>query len=265
MTSPWTRVTKEHPCPICGKPDWCCVGAQYVNCMRQTNDHPAKNGGFLFPLGDTTKLRPLPAKPERPVVIDAGRIMDSLAGGTWPEMVEQFAASLGVTVRSLDLLGVAWSPGHRAWAVPMRDWRGNTIGIRLRLMDGTKRAVKGSHNGLFYAEGEARTIYFSEGESDTAAGLSIGLCCVGRPGCLGYEPECDRLLRRKGAQRAVILADNDDPGQRGAEKLQAALSVPSVVIFPPAKDLRASIQAGLTADVIESMISSMVWTQPQSK
>jgi hypothetical protein len=63
----------------------------------------------------------------------------------------------------------------------------------------------------------------------------------------------------------VILADNDDPGQRGAEKLQAALSIPSVVIFPPGKDLRASIQAGLTADVIESMISSMVWTQPQSK
>lgn len=261
----WFRVNKHHPCSVCGRCDWdtYCPELGLACCMRVVSDRPARNGGYLFPLGDTTMLRPLPAKPDRPVVIDAAAIMTALTGGTWPEMVEQFAASLGVTVRSLDLLGVAWSPGHKAWAVPMRDWQGKTIGIRLRLLDGSKRAVKGSHNGLFYAEGSATTVFVAEGESDAAAGLSIGLECIGRAGCMGGEVTVDRLLRRKGARRAVIVADADDPGQRGAEKLQSALSVPSVIYYPPSKDLRASVQAGLTADMIESATSSMVWTQPK--
>lgn len=266
MSAHWLRVTKANPCPICKKPDFCVIGSHYVQCMRIESDKPCRSslGGWLHAIGDTTKLRPLPEKPERPAVIDAAAIMAALSGGTWPEMVAQFAASLGVTVRALDLLGVAWSPGHRAWGFPMKDWHGKTIGIRLRLLDGSKRAVKGSHNGLFYAEGSAKTVFIAEGESDAAAGLSIGLECIGRAGCMGGEDSVDRLLKRKGARRAVICADADDPGQRGAEKLQAALSVPSVIYYPCAADLREGVKCGLTKEMIESAVSNMVWTKPST-
>jgi len=36
----WQRVTREHPCPICGKPDWCTVASdgRAACCMRVRSD-----------------------------------------------------------------------------------------------------------------------------------------------------------------------------------------------------------------------------------
>jgi DNA primase len=170
----------------------------------------------------------------------------------------------------LDALGCAWAVGYNAWAFPMKDWLGNTIGIRLRDHTGHKWAVKGSRAGLFYGEdrtdGTHRTdrIYVCEGPTDTAAGLSIGLSVVGRPSCLGCEVETDRLVRRKKAMEAVIVSDNDGPGYRGALKLSLMLSVPCVVWVPPAKDLRDFAALGGTKELIESLTRSLLWIQPKN-
>lgn len=263
MSDNWTHVKRSAPCPICKKPDWCCVGTNFINCMRVESDKRCTNGGWLHFIGDPVKQRPLPPRTEKPVTIDASAIMRGFDADTWPDMLEQLAESIGVTMVSLDAIGAAWASGHNAWAFPMKNWQGQTIGIRLRDHTGHKWAVKGSRAGLFYAEGGDRTVYICEGPTDTAAALSLSLCAIGRPSCLGCEQETDRLVKRKKASRVVLISDNDTPGYKGAEKLQAILSVPSVIFVPPAKDLRSFVQLGGTAQLIDSLTASLIWNQPK--
>lgn len=260
MSASWIRVTRADPCPICHKPDWCCVGTQFVNCMRIESSKRCINGGFLHSLGDQTKLRPLPPKADKAPTIDAAAIMRTFPSA--PCFIERLATGLGVNMTALLALGCAWAAPHNAYAFPMKAATGETIGIRLRDMNGAKWAVKGSRAGLFYAEGESRTVLVLEGPTDTAAAMTIGLSAIGRPSCIGGEALVVQLLRRKKAARAVIVSDNDSPGYQGAERLQSTLPVPSVILVPPAKDLRASVKAGLTAQLIESLTSSLIWTQP---
>lgn len=265
--SDWIRVTRANPCPVCKKPDFCVVGLRFVQCMRIESDKPCKSqlGGWLHSLGDSTQLRPLPPRRHEPVVtIDAEAIMTALARETMPEMIERLAGSLGVSVRSLELIGAAWSPGHRAWGFPMKDWTGKTVGVRLRCgITGKKWAIKGSRAGLFYAEGEADEILVTEGPTDLAAAMTIGLSAVARASCMGSEEETDKLIRRKRARRVIIASDNDDVGYRGAEKLQEALSVPSVIFVPMAKDLRQAVSLGLTVEMLKSLTKSLCWHQPK--
>ena len=184
---------------------------------------------------------------------------------TRSEAVQELATRLGVTAASLYALGVGWASGHKAWAFPMRDWQGSVIGIRLRDDTGHKWAVTGSRSGLFYTEGEAKTCHICEGPTDSAAGLTIGLDVIGRPSCLGSESEVNRLLARKKARQAVIIADNDGPGYRGAVKLSESLNVPNVLWVPPCKDLREFVGLGGTKEMIDSLTKSLIWTQPKQE
>lgn len=59
----WCRVSRHHPCPICGKIDWCTysAGGNTVGCMRVQSPRRLKNGGWLHYLsGNTvTQLPPI--------------------------------------------------------------------------------------------------------------------------------------------------------------------------------------------------------------
>ena len=46
----WVRVSRRHPCPICGKPDWCTVSADglAICCMRTPGERLLRNGGWLY-------------------------------------------------------------------------------------------------------------------------------------------------------------------------------------------------------------------------
>lgn len=46
------RVTRSHPCPVCGKPDWCGYTDTIAICMRVPSDRPSKNGGWVHRLTD---------------------------------------------------------------------------------------------------------------------------------------------------------------------------------------------------------------------
>jgi hypothetical protein len=50
----WVRVSKKNPCSVCQKPDWCCIGDRYINCMRVQSDKPCVNGGWLHAINDET-------------------------------------------------------------------------------------------------------------------------------------------------------------------------------------------------------------------
>jgi phage/plasmid primase-like uncharacterized protein len=176
-------------------------------------------------------------------------------------MRERHAAQLGVSVESLTALGVVWSGQHQGWLWPMRNDAGTMTGLRVRTEDGDKWAVKGSTAGIFLPSltPQAR-VYAVEGGTDCAALLTLGLYAVGRHACLGQEEMLARFLVRIGARECVVVADADEPGQRGAEKLLAALSVPACIITPPAKDVRAAVRNGMTAAMVAGLVRSTRFT-----
>jgi phage/plasmid primase-like uncharacterized protein len=193
----------------------------------------------------------------------------------WPRLVKQYqsqlteaalaklANTLGLSTTSLRLLNVGWSAKHRAWTFPMRDARLQITGIRLRREDGSKLCVKGSKEGLFipttFANIASSDLLICEGATDVAALLDCGFrAVIGRPSCLGGVKLIVELCRARRVSEVVIFADNDLPGQRGAEKLARELSlyVPRLrVVTPPTKDVRDWKRNGANRDDIERAIA----------
>lgn len=150
-------------------------------------------------------------------------------------------------------LRIARTDGQR-WAIAERNAQGEVIGTAYRLPGGGKDFGKGGKRGLilswplgaYAGSSERDPVYIAEGASDTAALLGLGLDAVGVP----MAGQCGAMLAEMLAGRhAVIVADADDAGRRGAEKLATALakSCASVrIIEPPsgAKDARAAVIAG---------------------
>ena len=56
-----------------------------------------------------------------------------------------------------------------------------------------------------------------------------------------------------------------NPGLEGAEKMSAALTVPSVTIALPCKDSREFLQAGGTVEALDYLIGEQPWRQPHSQ
>lgn len=66
--SPFLRVARKAPCPICGKPDWCSLVAETPDtiCMRVWSEHPTKNGGYLhIGHGSAHAVTPIPRSQSR--------------------------------------------------------------------------------------------------------------------------------------------------------------------------------------------------------
>lgn len=262
----WRDVKKAKvKCAICGKPDWCSFaecsdGSILWTCMRIQNDRPAKSGYGWLHRADGTAYRMPPVRVIRPAEprLTPRQCLDlwrACKAATMAAQRERHAKQLGVSVKALESLGAVYSFTHGGWLWPMRNEYGTMTGLRVRTEAGDKWAVTGSTAGLFLTAGKAPVrVYLVEGPTDCAAMLTVGLYAIGRHACLGQEEMTARYLRRVGATECVIVADADEPGQRGAEKLLAALPVPACVITPPAKDIRQAINNGMTAPMIEGLV-----------
>src|SRR5262249_37965686 len=90
--------------------------------------------------------------------------------------------------------------------------------MRLRNETGRKWAVKGSRQGLFMATESVpgNTLLIVEGPTDAAAALDLGYDVIGRPACVGCEDMIAALVRKRIHVNTFIVADADEPGQRGA-------------------------------------------------
>ena len=261
----WVRVTSRTPCFVCGKVDWCGTTADgsAACCMRVESSKRLRNGGWLHRLRDDAILM-APYRTRRVAVElpDCGRDFGELAAvfatRIRREQLESLANALGVSERSLRRLGVGFDAC--AFTFPMRDGGGIVVGIRRRFQDGTKRAICGSRNGMFVPSELSGTesLLICEGESDTAALLTLGFNCVGRPSCTGGV----RMLCELAPGRdVVVVADGDMPGQRGARSLASVLRMycPSVrIIEPPGniKDARAWLRAGGTREDVRAAIDA---------
>ena len=258
----FTRVTKNQPCPICKRGDWCRVFADgWVECMRVQSDKPATSGGWMHRhrqgLGQL-RLTPRMHQPATPT-INATKLMRDWLAATSATALEEFAASLGVSAPSLVAVGAAWAAAHSAWAFPMCDGHGNVVGIRLRNERG-KFAVRGSKQGIFLANVPAQTTLFvCEGPTDTAAAIELGLFAVGRPNCCCGGAEIKVYARRHECSRVVVISDNDKPGLDGARKVGSELKLPFAIYVPPAKDVREFVRLGGTRIMIENTLKGTLW------
>lgn len=226
--SEWIRVTKVEPCLICKKPDYCGVSAdgRVACCMRVESEKRARNGGWIHVL----KENPVPYVPVK--LPQKKRLSDSELHDMWMPKVDKLwdwgrrplkglAAQLGVAPWALDALLVGYGPlqGTMCYSFPEWNHKRQIIGINRRPVNGGKQmCVQGGRRGLTYANDFADytgPIHIVEGGSDTAAGLTLGLCVVGRPSCTGGKTLLVRLLGPLAGRRIVVLAERDRKKSEG--------------------------------------------------
>ncbi|HEX4589723.1 MAG TPA: toprim domain-containing protein [Gemmataceae bacterium] len=152
-----------------------------------------------------------------------------------------------------------------AYAFPMSDAKGRVVGIRLRRPDGIKLAVRGGREGLFLPTVPSKVekrLLICEGPTDAAALLDLGYSyVVGRPSCTGGVKLLVQLAQKRRWPEAVIVADADEPGRRGADSLASLLVcyVPEVrVIVPPGdvKDVRDFLKGSGKRTDVEAAIDA---------
>ena len=275
-SSPWQRVNKAHPCPICEKADWCLSAGPTGNataaiCARIESDKRCGDAGWLHRLrhddGWPLRRRIVGTKKPMPTLIDFFQFSRDCQLAVEADRLTELARSMGLSIASLRQLRVGWSECHRAWTFPMMDAKSNVLGIRLRGLNGRKWSVKGGREGLFLPNElvDHDRLLITEGPTDCAALLDLGFSAVGRPNCRGGSRLLVELVQRRQPSEVVIVADGDQPGQLGASDLATRLIAyaPAVrVITPPpgVKDARQWKQQGVTHDDVLARIGE---TEPQ--
>ncbi len=263
------RVSRSAPCPICGKPDWCLAGVDGSSaiCARVESPTRAGEAGWLHRLveGDRRAGR-LRVRTIRTSKSSSGldgatlRVLAAKYAANLPERgLHRLATDLGLCRDSLLRLRIGWT--GRAWSFPMTDAQGQVRGIRLRHTDGRKGAIKGGREGLFIPD-DLRfdsALLLAEGPTDCAALLDFGFESIGRPNCRGGRLFVIDFIKRNRISDVVVVADGDEPGQRGAAMLASSLACRFHrvrVIAPPAsvKDIRAWKVAGGTAGDVQQVI-----------
>ena len=234
--------------------------------MRIESPQTARNGGWIHKPDarrPTTVRISVDSPPPALNPADIERRWQGWNEKTSPDARSRFAGNLGVDEIALGVLGAVWAGEHHAWAFPMRNEDNRMIGIRFRNHTGAKWALRGSHNGLFIPQRPPadRTVYICEGPTDTAAALMLGLYAVGRPCCLGQEEMINLFMRRAGLKRAVIVADADEPGLQGADRLQDLIRFSSCILIPMTKDLREFVRIGMDATMLNALMSGLKWSR----
>ena len=268
----WRRVSRQNLCPICRRPDWCLIAADRTAaiCARQESPRRIGEAGWLHRLKDNLLspqrwTRTLSVHPTTSTH-DLGRHAEEFRRAIDPLHLASFAHYLGLTVESLHCLRIGWADRWRAWSFPMINVCGHVLGIRLRRPDGRKFAVKGGREGLFLpstVRGKAHPLLICEGPTDAAALLDMGFrTVVGRPSCTGGIKLLIEVVKWLHRPEVVIVADNDQPGQRGAAQLASVLMTAYAtvrVILPPAgiKDVREWLRQGGTRQDLDKAIQAV--------
>lgn len=266
----WIRCNRNRSCGVCGKPDWCCFTEEgYAMCMRTDGNEDGwdtvksvpTNGGFILRrTGHVHKQNFEPQqKNKKESAIVWKPIVDSFSIGTRPGAGDWLAEQLGIPRIFLEMFGLGWSEQHKAFTFPMYDEEFNITGVRLRRVDGSKKSIRGSRDGVFLPYFEfVEPMLITEGPTDAASLVSVGYATIGRPSCLGGVEIVAKLVHNKDV---VIVTDKDSPGRQGAERLAARL-VPiakGIKIIEPtgeSNDAREWINSGATQEVIQTVIES---------
>lgn len=223
MSREWTLATKDRPCPICAKTDWCTVGGKFIHCMRVKSEKTCENGGWLHLIQDAKMQTPIPMKKPiqsneeidrwlRPIVEKARADRTRL---------QPLAKTIGVSAGALSSIetGIWRDDRNRfCWLFPEVSADGKYIGASRRYDDGRKLSIKGARRGLcFHRAGlffsHPSPIFIVEGASDVCALLSMNFIAIGRPSNLGGIAELTKLLKNRKRQKLIVIGENDRKGE----------------------------------------------------
>ncbi len=258
-------VTAAHPCPVCGKPNWCLVAPDGTAaiCQRVESGKRCGEAGWLHRLAEPVQAPPR-AKPLTGPPKDWPALAARFAADCGPDRRADLAARLGLPADALDALPpVGFNPDHPGapcFTFPETDAAGTVVGILRRFDAGTgpngrdKLQMAGGRRGLTPPAGwwdRAGPVLVVEGPTCAAAATAAGLAAVGRPSSDGGVALLAELFRDLPADRDILVVGENDrkpggdwPGRRGAEsvarRLAAALGRPVRWALPPgdAKDCR---------------------------
>lgn len=269
-----------HPiCKICGRDNWCLEADDFSAAICQRISEGAKrkcgDAGWLHILIDRQpQQRRKYVKPQSRPCVPAPDWEKLNAGYRKGLDMVKAVALFGLSAMALDDILIGWDPVKKVHTFPMKDGRGNIIGIRLRTLDGHKFSVPGSKNGLFWplsVKADSDELFFiGEGPTDTAALLDLGFSPVGRASCgTGYQYIKEMIEHYN--RQTVVFADKDEahfapdgrkffPGYDGGLKLARSVKTfvcSSRLIKPPErKDVRAWYRAGCTKAAVMALVNN---------
>ena len=195
------------------------------------------------------------------------RLADEYQHSMQPQWWPRLAARLNVSVESLRPLQVGWAAAHRAVSFPMVDADRRVVGIRLRdLATGRKWSVAGGGAGVFWPHSVrrgVRELWITEGPTDCAAALSIGLPAVGRDAAGTSAAGLADVVSAINPSHCVLVADPDSAGRIGAVRAAERLATRTRVriIEPPGGDLRVAIGRGVDAAAIRRCEGQSIGTR----
>lgn len=298
MKEGWKRYRVQEKCPVClhggkmGHCSGCCYAGPLesplaVLCLRvqEGSLKEAQGGmGWVHRLrDDENRPRMAPQKPkQKPIASPGLSAMALRAESEISEIrVSYLAETLGVSEDSLRRLRVGWIDEYldeptgevipvNGWSFPMVGDGKSVIGIRTRGLNGSKRSIRGSINGIFVARGLEPTgpLVVVEGPTECAAFMDWGFSVIGRPSNTAGLDYIVAYVKRFLPRRPVIIARNADAAGSDAERLtlmgvhtlsealvkQKACCDVSVIYPPHTKDFRDMKIEGSTRSDIEELI-----------
>jgi 5S rRNA maturation endonuclease (ribonuclease M5) len=271
MNGKWMRCNRRHPCPVCGHADWCCwlSTGEVFWCMRTgAGSVPGFERGKTHVNGGTAWRPTVEPPPRLALTRDECEVVRTKSAIPWSviqvdclnemteDAIEDAASTLRIPASALQAFDMGWSAHWKAWTFPMRHpLTKRIVGIRTRTPSGRKFSLTGSRQGYFlctYARPQQR-VFLVEGPTDAAAVHSLGLEAIGRASCLHVSQGLRDALA---GHTVLVVADNDEPGRRGASRAVEYLDRSrATVISPPQgfKDMRAWIAAGANRQDVETL------------
>lgn len=272
--SDWERIeVLESSCIVCGKPDWCVRSATAVicariplcdlgNCVYCRAGRPkrAGDGGWLHVTSGAPRRRQVVKRHRVPDCDYLRQLNEAFRADIQPGQLEWWATKLGVSATCLERLQMGWSGAYPVGVTfPIQNPAGQICGISVRRISGDKTCVRGSAmaGGLFVPTelDNTRGLFLTEGASDAAALLSLGLQAAGRPSTSTRAETVRRFVHTYGFRRIVVVADNDrhGAGQAAATALAHYLAhfVAHVhLLVPPEKDVRLWVRHGADRNAV---------------
>jgi len=263
-------VSKETPCQICGKPDWCLIApdgsAAICARIQEGSVKVCGEAGWLHVFQhnlyhqnrQNVSDEPLPSKTSECEINNFDNYVSQCQQRLTSENLAELSASLGVSAQSLKRLYIGWD--GTGYTFPMSNDFGKIIGVRRRFTNGQKGSLKGSQTGLFIPADLSNSgpLLLCEGTTDTATALDLGFDAIGRPNCNSKVEMTVNAAKNR--TEVVIIGDNDAIGKAGAKKLADVFlqnSSKVKIVYPPEtiKDLRQWIASGLTAEQLQAEIT----------
>ncbi len=176
-----------------------------------------------------------------------------------------FASTLGLPAKAIGTFEWGFDSYRKAFTIPERDHTGQIIGVQRRLIQGRKKAVKGSKRGLTGLEtlrsDRSGRLHVCEGFSDVVALYSLGFMNVLGVPSAGVGGELIRSVILDGQYSDIVIVSDPKPQEReAAHKLGKSISdlIQYRVIMPPGGvDMRDWInQNKITAKDVDCLINN---------